>query len=270
MTTNMERIDSGDGDELSARKLAAFALIEEEFIASFLFVQDVHGQRRFAEFPLGEIVRYLLALVLCERKDRILSVLRNIERYEGVHCLRLLRGWQAGETAEVVAFIHRKLDNQPFAEVSRQIEQAERAGDVQMARRLTSGRIVLLNRNFNLSHALDAIFALEPEPLRAEVCALCERFGATPDALDQQLAALDSDLYAYAPSAQVAWRNMLVMNRLGIRMGENDGERPGERSDRVVASASPAPSWAEEPIPGESTLVSLSWHGAPTPTTGGA
>ncbi len=253
------------GDELAARKLAAFGRIEQEFIASFLFVQDVHGQRRFDTFPLADVVRYLLALALCERKDRLLSVLKNIERYDGARCLRLLRGWQQGETAAVVDFIHTKLDNQPFAEVSRQIEQAARTGDARMAHRLASGRIVLLNRNFNLSHALDAIFALEPEPLRAEVCALCERASATPEELTAQLAELESDLYAYAPSAALARRNMLVMNRLGMRMGNASGERPGERSWRVVASITPEPPWAEEAIPGEMTLTSLSWHGGPVP-----
>ena len=123
MTINTWGGPSGEVDELSARKLTEFARIEDEFIASFLFVQEVHGQQRFASFPLAQTVRYLHALYTCELKDRLLSVLKNIERYEGERCLRLLRGWQEGQTAEVVAFIHSKLDNQPFGEVSRQIEQ---------------------------------------------------------------------------------------------------------------------------------------------------
>ena len=255
MTTTTWSAPSGKVDALSARKLEAFAEIEADFIDSFLFVQDVHGRRRFTSFPLADVVRYLHALYTCERKDRLLSVLKNIERYEGERCLRLLRGWQEGQTAEVVAFIHAKLDNQPFAEVSRHIEQAEHVGDMRTARRLASGRMALLNRNVNLSHALDAIFAQETARLRAEVSALCARSGHTPDAINRQIVELRSDIYTYAPSAPLARRNMLLMNHIGIQIAESDGES-------APPPAAPAPPFAEEMIPGERTLISLRWHGS--------
>ncbi len=255
MTINTWSAPSGEVDALSARKLDAFAEIEEDFLDSFLFVQDVHGRRRFTSFPLVDVVRYLHALYICERKDCLLSVLKNIERYEGERCLRLLRNWQEGQTADVVAFVHAKLDNQPFAEVSRGIEQAERVGDTKTAHRLTSGRLTLLNRNFNLSHALDAIFAQEPERLRAEVAALCERFGHTPDAINRQIVELRSDIYRYAPSAPLARRNMLLMNHLGIRIAETG-------SEHEALTMAPAQPFAEEMIPREMTLMSLRWHGS--------
>lgn len=253
---------SGEVDGLSARKLAAFERIEEEFLASFLFVQDVHGQRRFSSFPVASTVRYLHALYICELKDLLLSILRTTGRYEGERCLHLLRGWQEGQTADVVGFIHRKLDHLPFATVSRQVERAARLGDARTAQRLASGRLVLLNRNFTLSHALDAIFALEPEQLRVEVSALCEQLGHTPEAITRQIAELRSDLYSYAASAPLARRNMLVMNRLGMHIIDADGDRPGERTDRVAPPTSPSPPTAEETIRGETTLVSMNWSGA--------
>lgn len=256
-------------DARSARKLTEFARIEDEFIASFIFVQEVHGQRRFDTFPLEHAVRYLHALYICELKDRLLSVINTIDRHEGERCLRLLRGWQQGETADVIAFIHRKLDNLPFGEVSRQIEQAARNGDAQTASRLAAGRVVLLNRNFNLSHALHAIITPEPEQLRAEVVALCAQLDHTPTALDQQIASLGTDLYAYAPSAALARRNMLLMNRLGVQVADATGVRlptpPAQGSEERAAHATPAhwpaPPYAEEVIPGEMTLVSLNWIG---------
>src|SRR5713101_3850694 len=87
------------------QKLAAFEQLQAEFEVSFHFVQDVHGQRRFLTFPVEHTVRYLHALWICECKDRLLSIYKNIERYEGRHCLELLRDWQEGDTANVVAFV---------------------------------------------------------------------------------------------------------------------------------------------------------------------
>jgi hypothetical protein len=172
MAINTWKMPTGEISELARRKLEEFVRIEDDFIASFGFAQQVHGQRRFSSFPVAYTVRYLHALYMCECKDRLLSVPHTTARYEGAHCLELLRGWQDGHTADVVAFIHRKLDDQPYGELSRQIEGAMRAGDVPRTRRLISGRNVLLNRNFNLSHALDTIFAYEVEQLRSEVCTL--------------------------------------------------------------------------------------------------
>ncbi len=62
------------GKKLAEQKLAAFERLQPEFEASFRFVQEVHGQRRFATFPVAEMVHYLHALWICECKDRLLSV----------------------------------------------------------------------------------------------------------------------------------------------------------------------------------------------------
>ena len=84
------------GEKLAEQKLAAFEQLQPEFEASFRFVQEVHGQRRFVAFPVAETVHYLHALWICERKDRLLSVYKNIVRYEGQHCLDLLQPLAGG------------------------------------------------------------------------------------------------------------------------------------------------------------------------------
>src|SRR5262249_39508890 len=121
---------AGGIDYLAQRKLEAFAQIAADFRASFLFISDVHGQQRFASFPVASSIRYLHALWICECKDRLLSVPTSIERYEGVHCLKLLRNWHEGETAHVAAFLHAKLDAQPFAGLTCQIQEAEQSGNL--------------------------------------------------------------------------------------------------------------------------------------------
>src|SRR5579884_2162826 len=261
MAINSSTGPTGGISPLTRRKLEAFAAIEEDFVASFSFAQAVHGQERFAAFSVADVVRYLHALYICERKDRLLSVYKNIERYEGARCLELLRGWQEeGSAVEVVAFLQRKLDTQPFAQLTQQIEAATRTGDVRVAGRLISGRAVLLNRSFNLARALDAVFALEPERLRDEVRMACERNGHTPGDIDRELAELRSELCAYAPHPELARRNMLVMNRLGPQVMDAVGDRPGARTDRVLAPTLPAPPYAEQVIPGAMTLSSMGWN----------
>src|SRR5437588_3783573 len=124
------------------QKLEAFEQLQAEFEASFQYVQDMHGQRRFASISIADSVRYLHALWVCECKDRLLSVYKNIKRYEGRLCLELLRRWQEGETADVIAFLQRKLDGLPFADLTRQIHEARasrHAGDG-LAQRLVHGR----------------------------------------------------------------------------------------------------------------------------------
>jgi hypothetical protein len=59
---------------LAQQKLAAVEQLQPECEASFRFVQEVHGQRRFAAVPVAETVFSLHALWVCERKDRLLSV----------------------------------------------------------------------------------------------------------------------------------------------------------------------------------------------------
>src|SRR6266702_3954519 len=99
--------------DLINRKLQAFEQLQAEFEASFRFVQNVHGQLRFASFPIADSVRYLHALWVCECKDRLLSIYKNIRRYDGHYCLELLQHWQDGNTADVVDFLNRKLDMLP-------------------------------------------------------------------------------------------------------------------------------------------------------------
>ncbi len=43
-------------EKLAKQKLQAFELLQPEFEASFYFVQEVHGQRRFSTFPVMQIV----------------------------------------------------------------------------------------------------------------------------------------------------------------------------------------------------------------------
>src|SRR5260370_35707306 len=110
---------------LIQQKLTAFERLQLEFEECFQFVEDVHGQQRFPAFPVAHTVRYLHALWICECKDRLLSVYKNIERYEGALCLQLLRQWQEQEdTASVIAFLHRKLDILPLAYLTRQVHEA--------------------------------------------------------------------------------------------------------------------------------------------------
>jgi len=254
----MERISARE--QTAQRKSEAFEQLQPAFEASFRFVQEVHGQRRFSAFPVAETVRYLHALWVCECKDRLLSVYRNIVRYEGHHCLRLLQRWQEGEADEVIAFLHRKLDGLPFAELTRQIQEAKttrHAGDG-LARRLVHGRLVLLNRGMNLMQALDAIFALSDNDLRKEVRAACAQYGHRPDQIQQQLAEMEGPLHFYVPHPLLAQRNMVVMNKLGIHVMTLPTDLPGERSWKVVAPTEAPRPFAEHVIAGYLELVSPS------------
>ena len=248
------------GEKLAEQKLAAFEQLQPEFEASFRFVQEVHGQRRFAAFPVAQTVSYLHALWICERKDRLLSIYKNIVRYEGQHCLSLLQRWQAGETAAVVAFLQRKLDVLPFADIIRQIQEAKtvrHAGDG-LLRRLLHGRLVLLNRGMTLMQAFDGIFALSEDDLMREVQAACTHFGHTPSQIEQQLAEVVDPLSSYAPHQLLAQRNMVVMNTLGVSVMTLPTDLPGERSWKVVAPTEAPRPFAEHVIAGYLELVSPS------------
>ncbi|HKB46172.1 MAG TPA: hypothetical protein VKC57_00650, partial [Ktedonobacterales bacterium] len=85
---------TGEINELARQKLAAFEGLTPEFGRCFLFVQDMHGQRRFPAIPIDLTVRYLHALWVCELKDRLLCVPKTIQRYEGAKALALMRQWQ--------------------------------------------------------------------------------------------------------------------------------------------------------------------------------
>src|SRR5437660_12044468 len=95
-------------EKLAKQKLQAFELLQPEFEASFHFVQEVHGQRRFSTFPVMESVHYLHAFWICECKDRLLSIYKNIERYDGRYCLDLLVLWPEEDTADVIEFLYAK------------------------------------------------------------------------------------------------------------------------------------------------------------------
>src|SRR5215469_900629 len=94
--------------DIVEQKLAAFEKLEPEFEQCFQFLQEVHGQKRFATFPVESTVRYLHALWVAECKTCLLSVLRTVKVYEGRLSLELLRRWQQdGDTASVVDFLFR-------------------------------------------------------------------------------------------------------------------------------------------------------------------
>lgn len=244
-------------DELTARKLEAFDRLERTFEASFAYLREMHGERRFAAVPLERTVAYLHALWVCECKDWLLSVPKTIARYEGGASLQALRAWQQGDEVTVSAFLERKLDGMGFATLSRRLREARAAGDTAQAARLAHGRIVLLNRAYNLDAALDAIFAAAPDEAARQVNEASGRYGHTPDEIERQLTDFKTPLYSYAPHPALARRNMQVMNRLGVRGADSDADRPGERTVNVQAPTPPLAPYAQETIPNEHTLSSM-------------
>lgn len=246
--------------EVVQQKLAAFERIQAEFEECFHFEQDVHGRKRFSSFPVGQTVAYLHALWMCERKDRLLSIYRNIRRYEGQHCLELLQIWQTGKSAEVVTFLTRKLDMFPFAIITTQIEAARtQQGNETLAKRLEHGRSVALNRGMNLLRALEAIFSLDQETLLKEVRPACEQVGHTPTQITAQLAEFESPLFAYRPHQLLAQRNMVVMNQLEIDAA-SDADASVERSRRAGSYAEPGAPFAHQIIDGYLPLLAPSYN----------
>ena len=248
---------TGERPLLVTEKIVVFDAIRAEFESCFAFVEAMHGQKRFPEIPVGSSVLYLHALWVCDSKDHLLSIPRTTGRYEGNRCLELLRDWQHGETAAVVAFLQEKLNLLDFATLTRQRQEAISAGNMALADRLAHGRAVLLNRGFNLHTALDAIFALPDDELMRQVRAACERYGHATDAIPVQLAVYNSPTYSYVPHPQLARYNMVVMNALGVRVTENAADLPGRRTDAVAASTLPAAPYAEEAIPGKIELSGM-------------
>lgn len=242
--------------ELVRQKLAAFEKIQDEFEQCFHFGQQVHGQKRFSTFPVEKIVYYFHSLWLCECKDRLLSIYKNIRRYEGRHCLELLRTWQGGSSAEVVTFLVRKLDMFPFGLITTQIEEArDHLGDEVLAHRLEHGRYVVLNRGMNLLQALDAVFSLARNDLLRDVRAACERYGHTPAQIEVQLIESETPLYAYRPHQLLAQRNMMLMNRLDIDVLSQSADQPGERTRNVRPANEPLPPYADHVINGYLPLL---------------
>lgn len=242
--------------ELVKQKLEAFERLQDEFEASFHFVQNIHGQHHFTSFPVADSVRYLHALWVCECKDRLLSIYKNITRYEGSYCLELLRRWQDGDTASVVDFLNRKLDMLPFADITRQIHEARyQLQSEGFARRLEHGRLVMLIRSKNLMQALDAIFTLPEDKLLAEVQAACAHYGHSTDQIEKQLAEMETPLYAYVPHQLLARRNMALMNKLGVDVLIKPADQPGERSQRVRKPIEPSGPFAEHMLNGYVPLL---------------
>ncbi|MGZ3601530.1 MAG: hypothetical protein ACXWQ5_17930 [Ktedonobacterales bacterium] len=258
---------SGVAPELTRQKLIAFEGIESEFIESFQYKEAVHGQRRFEKLPIVDTVRYLHALWVCERKDALLSVPYSKARYEGQRCLQLLREWQKSDSSsvQVVAFLHRKLDMLEFAELTRQVEEAQQTGKRDVTERLIHGRMVLLNRNFNLLQALGAIFSIGPDEMSEQVLLACHHYGHGPEQIEQQLAEMQSPLYTWAPHPALARRNMEVMNHLGVSVTENAADRPGNRTDRVALPTLPQPAYAEQTIVGEITFATMAHNNPAEP-----
>lgn len=238
--------------ELVQQKLEAFERMQAEFEECFQFGQEVHGQKRFSSFPVGQVVYYLHALWVCECKDRLLSVYKNIRRYEGYRSLELLRDWQEGRSTGVVAFLLYKLDMLSFADFTAQIEEARHQRcDEALAGQLEHGRLILLNRGMNLMHALEAIFSLPEADLLNEVRPACAQYGHTPGQIEVQLAEMQTPLYAYRPHQLLARRNMLLMNKQGVDVLTQAANQPEEHaeSDKSAADAPSSP-FAEQVIGG--------------------
>jgi hypothetical protein len=140
----------------------------------------------------------------------------------------------------------------PFADLTRQIQEVSDEG---LARRLIHGRLVLLNRGMNLMQALDAIFALSDEMLLREVREECVQLDHQPEQIVQQLAEMDTLLYAYVPHQVLAQLNMIVMNALGVNVATSSSDLPGHRSWRVVAPIEPLHPYAEHVVEGYQELV---------------
>lgn len=244
-----------ENQRLIEQKLVAFDGMQEEFEASFRFVQDMHGQKRFETFSVADAVRYLHARWICERKGRLLSVAKTTKEYEGGLCLELLQKWQKGDTASVVAFLTRRLDMLPIADITRQIHEEYRRGNG-LLERLVHGRLVMLNRGMNLMHLLGAIFKFSEEDVLNEVQSACTQYGHTPEEIRRQLEEVDSPLYAYVPHQLLAQRNMLVMNVVGIDILEKPDDLPEQRSQEVVLPTEPNRPFAEQVIEGYQELIS--------------
>jgi hypothetical protein len=238
-------------------KMDAFERLQPEFEASFQFVQGVHGQRRFPMFPVSDTVRYLHALWVCECKGRLLSVAKTVKEYEGKRCLELLRLWQQGDTASVVDFLQHKLDMLPLAQITQQYSEArQRQQNGGLAQRLAHGRLIMLNRGFNLMQALDSIFLLSEAALSSEVSGACEHYGHLPEQIEVQLEEMSAPLYSYVPNQALAQRNMLVMNMLGINATLRPSDLPGQRSWRVLSPTEPLSPYAEHVVEGYQELTS--------------
>lgn len=241
---------------LIEEKLAAFSSIESAFEASFQFVQEVQGQRRFTAFPIAYTVGYLHALCVCDRKDRLLSIPRMGDRYEGERCLNLLRNWQSGRSAELVDFLQRKLNGLPYAEVSRQLETARMGSELSaVALHLERGRLVLLHRGINLHLALEPIFTLRDHEVIQQVREACAHYGHTPEQIDEQLRELQGPVYTFVRHPALAQRNMVLMDRVGVRTASGVGVVSNREGEPVYSPPTAEGAFAEHMIEGYVVLT---------------
>jgi hypothetical protein len=268
VANTVTRGDSVEEPALVAAKLAKLDQIEADVRRSFPYLQDVHGQRRFSSLPVPEIVRYLHALWICDCKDMLLGIPTNLgrrkigsndrfERHEGQRALEVLCGWQEGKSADVIELLELKLDDAPFAEITRRFEQARERGERALARRLAHGRTILLSRTHNLNRALTAIFALPADRLTDEVRVACAQYGHTVKQCQRQLADLQTPLYARVRHPALARRNMVLMNALGVGITDNNADRPGRRTVIVQLPTLPLHGYAEHVVSDEMTMVDL-------------
>ena len=264
-TVDMVRSGLAPEPQLIVEKFARLDQISADVQASFPYVQDVHGQRGFSSFSVEATVRYLHALWICDCKDMLLSVPitgrrmkgtnARYQRYEGQRALELLRDWQEEDSSGVVTFLELKLDYAPFGEITRAFEAAAKRGDGAFMRRLAHGRNVLLTRTQTLVRALKTIFALPSDRLFREVRAACAHYGHTFEQCTAQLAEMQTPLYSYVPHPALARRNMLLMNTLGVRVADNDADRPGRRTTFVQRPTMPQYAYAEHVVVGATTMV---------------
>lgn len=244
---------------LIREKLAAFDQLEPSFCESFRYVQQMHGEARFPSAPVAAIVRYLHALFVCHCKDGLLSVPTTTARYGHRFALDLLEVWQRGETLPVVEFLEAKMDPRPILPFARELEAAETSAEAPAgtdeAKRLRHGLEILLNRMHNLYAALDTILGLPRQGLLDEVRGACVEFGHTPDEIRQEREWFATPLYSYVPHAELARRNMLVMNSVGVAITSELVDRPGNRTARVLPGRPPLAPYAENPLPNETEFT---------------
>jgi hypothetical protein len=266
------------GETLIAQKLDAFERIRDDFVASFQFAQEIQGQKRFGSLTIADAVRYLRAQWIIECKDRLLSVPRSTRQKEGQDCLRLLATWQDGATASVVAYLHNRLDMEPFASITQQIQDAEMAASPPaqqpvLVERLRHGRLVMLNRSANLLLLFDALFAPGEAELIAQVRAICANEGLGPEAIAGLLAGFGTPLYAYRPHPALARRNMVIMNDLGMSAIVRPDALPASRTWRLNAARTIESAYAEASIadyqeltaPGHNNLLGVRFVDRPDP-----
>ncbi|GCE16891.1 hypothetical protein [Dictyobacter kobayashii] len=251
-----------DLPDLVVQKLAAFDQLQPEFERCFLFVEHIQGRQRFNSLSVADVVRYLHALWVSECKTSLLSISRTVKEYDGLFCLNLLQRWQEDEdVAAVVSFLYRKLDMLPIADITRQIQEAHRAGTrAEQIQRLVYGRQVMLTRQSNLIQMLDALFSLSPEELSHQVQQACASYGHLPAQIEQQRAAMQGPLYAFAPHQVLAERNMLVMNTLARQTVDRPANPSAQRTSPVQQSETYPQPLAETVIPNYQDMTSSAYN----------